>query len=93
MLFAAVVLKFVPAIVTVVPMGPDVGKNEVIVGSPTGVALASLLYGLSNHELSTPVTRKKYCVLFVSPLSVRDVSAIPLVVESTFVSVPYATER
>jgi len=29
-LFEAVVLKFVPVIVTPVPMGPEVGVNEVI---------------------------------------------------------------
>jgi hypothetical protein len=32
-LFAAVVLKFVPVIVTVVPMGPEVGEKEVIDGT------------------------------------------------------------
>ena len=31
-LFAGVVLKFVPVIVTVVPIGPEVGVKEVIVG-------------------------------------------------------------
>lgn len=31
-LFAGVMLKFVPVIVTVVPVGPDVGVKEVIVG-------------------------------------------------------------
>jgi hypothetical protein len=35
-LFAAVVLKFVPVIVTVVPMDPDVGEKEVIVGGIIG---------------------------------------------------------
>ena len=35
MLSEAVVLKFVPAIVTAVPMDPDVGVKEVIVGCPT----------------------------------------------------------
>ena len=32
MLFAGVGLKFVPLMVTVVPMGPDVGVKEVTVG-------------------------------------------------------------
>jgi hypothetical protein len=32
MLFAAVVLKLFPTIVTVVPMGPDVGVKDVMVG-------------------------------------------------------------
>ena len=31
-LFAAVVLKFVPVMVTVVPMDPEVGEKEVMVG-------------------------------------------------------------
>jgi hypothetical protein len=33
MLVAAVVLKFVPVMVTDVPMGPEVGEKEVIVGT------------------------------------------------------------
>jgi hypothetical protein len=32
MLFAGVVLKLVPLIVTLVPTGPDAGANEVMVG-------------------------------------------------------------
>lgn len=32
MLFAGVASKLVPVIVTVVPIGPDVGEKEVIVG-------------------------------------------------------------
>ena len=42
-LLLAVALKLVPVMVTVVPMGPEVGVKEVIVGGPNGVALASLL--------------------------------------------------
>ena len=34
-----VVLKLVPVIVTVVPMGPEVGEKEVIVGGPPGVGV------------------------------------------------------
>ncbi len=36
-------LKFEPEIVTEEPTRPEAGENEVIVGDPTGLALASLL--------------------------------------------------
>ena len=56
--FAAFVLKFVPVMVAVVPMEPEVGEKEVIVGGPNGVALTSLEYPLSNLALSIAVTLK-----------------------------------
>jgi hypothetical protein len=60
MLFAAVVLKFVPVIVTVAPMGPEVGEKEEIVGVvlAVGVAPAATLLELSNLALSNAETRK-----------------------------------
>ena len=57
-LLLAVKLKFVPLMVTVAPIGPEVGVNEVIVGGPNGVALTSLLNALSNLALSIAVTLK-----------------------------------
>jgi hypothetical protein len=41
MLFAGVVLKFVPVIVTVEPIPPEVGSKPVIVGEPGGVTVKS----------------------------------------------------
>ena len=43
MFLFAVELNLVPVMVTVVPMGPEVGEKEAMVGGPNGVALASLL--------------------------------------------------
>ena len=59
-LFATMVLKFVPVIVTDVPIGPEVGEKDVIVGIilPIGVALAAKLFPLSIRELSKADTRK-----------------------------------
>ena len=39
MLLAAVVLKLVPVIVTVLPTGPDAGVKEVIVGTDNAVVV------------------------------------------------------
>jgi hypothetical protein len=44
----AVVLKFVPLIVTVVPTGPEVGENEVIVGT-----CAKINEGMRNKRKGT----------------------------------------
>ncbi len=41
-LFAAVVLKFVPVMVTVVPIGPEVGVKEVITGGNDTVKIVFL---------------------------------------------------
>ena len=56
MSFAAVVLKFVPVIVTVVPIGPVVGVKKVITGGGTVVALAAKLLAPSNPVESTALT-------------------------------------
>jgi hypothetical protein len=46
-----VALKFVPAMVTVVPIGPDAGENDVIVGGGGG-SPTTILY-------HTPISRRR----------------------------------
>jgi hypothetical protein len=58
MLFAAVVLKFVPVMVTEVPMGPEVGENEVIVGTAAVAVVVKLTIDpLDVPALFCPTTR------------------------------------
>ena len=54
--FAAVELKFVPVMVTVVPIGPDVGVKEVMVGGSAMVTLDAYPFAPSNPVESTAET-------------------------------------
>lgn len=58
MFFAGVALNPNPLIDTDVPIGPDVGENEVTVSGKGRAAFTSFEYPLSFNELSIAVTRK-----------------------------------
>jgi hypothetical protein len=58
MLLAAVVLKFVPTIVTVDPTGPDTGENEVMVGTCAKV-----------YELTTKTIAAKVFILSIPSIA------------------------
>ena len=87
MLLAGVVLKFVPVMVTTVPMGPLVGLKEVMVGLPTRfsyttnkpAALVMMISGLPS-KFKSPVVIPRGAVTVVLKGAAKDagVSAPPV---------------
>ena len=75
MLLVGVELKFVPVIITVVPMGPEAGLNEVIVGGTINVPAFTVLHPI--------VTSSGPDVAPTGIVTVRVVAIGPVIVPGT----------
>jgi hypothetical protein len=74
-LLAGVELKFAPVIVTVVPIEPEVGEKDEMVGGGGAIVVR---FHTADHALVPPAfvasTRQKYFVRYDKPLILFDVA-------------------